>query len=100
MEPEKTRIVICMVIVLGFFAVIASYVVLPIKGDQATMNLLVGALIGAFTSVCNYFVGTTSGSKAKDATIATIATTAANTNTPTNGTPPANVTAIPGRATA
>lgn len=90
MEPEKTRIVICMVVVLGFFAVIAAYVALPIKGDQTTMNLLVGALITAFTSVCNYFVGTTSGSKAKDTTIASIATTATGANgnpAPTNVAP-------------
>jgi hypothetical protein len=93
MEPEKTRIVICMVVVLGFFGVIAAYVALPIKGDNTTMNLLVGALITAFTSVCNYFVGTTSGSKAKDTTIANIA--AANTNTPLNDVPtPTNVAPI------
>lgn len=93
MEPEKTRIVICMVVVLGFFSVIAAYVFIPIKGDGAVMNLLVGALIGAFTSVCNYFVGTTSGSKAKDTTIAGIAT--ANTNV-ANGAPsaPTNVAPI------
>jgi hypothetical protein len=94
MEPEKTRIVICMIIVFGFFGVIAAYVFIPIKGDLATMNLLVGALIGAFTGVVNYFTASTSGSKAKDATIATIA--AANT-TVANGAPPAappNVTAL------
>jgi nucleoside recognition membrane protein YjiH len=79
-EPEKTRIVVCMIIVLGFFGVLAAYVMLPIKGDATVMQLLVGSLISAFTSVCNYFVGTTSGSKAKDTTIANIA--AANANTP------------------
>ena len=89
MEPEKTRIVVCMIIVLGFFGVIAAYVLLPIKGDGTTMNLLVGALIGAFTGVVNYFTGSTSGSKAKDTTIAGIATgvTPAAPIVPTNVTP-------------
>jgi hypothetical protein len=72
-EPEKTRIVISMIVVMGFFAILAAFVMLPIKGDQTTINLLVGAAISGFTSVLNYFVGTTSGSKAKDATIASIA---------------------------
>lgn len=91
MEPEKTRIVICLVIVIGFFAVIAAYVYYPIKGDLSTMNLLVGALISAFTGVVNYFCSSTSGSKAKDSTIADIAKAAVPVN---SNVPPTNVTPL------
>jgi hypothetical protein len=91
MEPEKTRIIISMVVVMGFFAVFAAFVMLPIKGDQTTINMLVGAVISAFTSVLNYFVGTTSGSKSKDATLANIASSVVPAAAPVA---PGNVTPL------
>jgi uncharacterized membrane protein YeaQ/YmgE (transglycosylase-associated protein family) len=73
MEPDRTRLVIAMMIIIGFLAVIAAWFVFPIKGDSALFNVLVGMLGTSFGGVVSFYFASTSGSKAKDATISTIA---------------------------
>jgi hypothetical protein len=82
MEPEKTRIVISLIVVMGFYVLIGMWFVLPLKGDPGVFNLLAGAAIAGFSSVLGYYVGSSSGSKAKDATVGNIATSAVPAATP------------------
>jgi hypothetical protein len=52
-------------VAIGFFAIV---ILLVISGkNEGTLNLLIGALIGAFTSVIHYFFGSSSGSAEKNA---------------------------------
>lgn len=51
-------------IVIGFF-VILTYLVFHGK-YESTINLLIGTLIGSFTTVVGYFFGSSMGSANKD----------------------------------
>jgi hypothetical protein len=58
--------VISTVIVAGFFACIAMLFLFPREWDERTSNLLnvlFGALIPGFVQVCNYWLGSSAGSK-------------------------------------
>lgn len=58
--------VISTVIVTGFFACIAMLFFFPREWDERTANLLnvlFGALIPGFVQVCNYWLGSSAGSK-------------------------------------
>lgn len=66
MEPEKTRTIIALAVILGFYGLIAAYFAFPLKGDAATFNLLAGAAIAATSGVLGYYFGSSTGSKAKD----------------------------------
>lgn len=58
--------VISTVIVAGFFACIAMLFFFPREWDERTANLLnvlFGALIPGFVQVCNYWLGSSAGSK-------------------------------------
>lgn len=53
-------------IVLGFFVLMIFLVLNEVPAPNAnTLNLVVGALIGAFTAVVGYFFGSSMGSKQK-----------------------------------
>lgn len=55
-------------VVIGFFS---TLIVLIIKGaDKETQNLLLGALIAAFSTVVGYFYGSSKGSQEKDELLA------------------------------
>lgn len=73
MEPDKIRAVIGGLIIIGFLAVIAAFFMVPLKGDTGLFNVLIGILGGAFTGVVTYYFGSSSGSKAKDATLSSLA---------------------------
>ena len=53
-------------IVIGFFALLILLVlrVIPLE-NKDLLNIVVGALIGSFTSVVGYFYGSSAGSAAK-----------------------------------
>ena len=63
-------------LVAGFFALLILLVlrVVPTE-NKDLLNIVVGALIGSFTSVVGYFFGSSAGSAAKEKTIADIAKT-------------------------
>ena len=54
-------------IVIGFFVLMGMliYVTVP-EGNKDVINIVIGALIGAFTSVVGYFFGSSLGSARKD----------------------------------
>ena len=51
-------------IVIGFFTVIAFLIYTGVH--ETTINLLIGALIGAFSTVVGYFYGSSKGSAEKN----------------------------------
>jgi hypothetical protein len=54
-------------IVLGFFALLITLVFSAIPdANKDVLNLVVGALIGVFTTVVGYFYGSSLGSSKKD----------------------------------
>ena len=58
-------------IVVGFFVLMIFLVLNEVPAQNAnTLNLVVGALIGAFTAVVGYFFGSSMGSKQKTDIIA------------------------------
>ncbi len=67
---DRTPSVLAAAITVGIFLVIAFMLKfgLPSTGEQALLVML-GALSGAFSGVVNYYFGSSSSSKAKDATI-------------------------------
>ena len=73
MEPDKIRAIIGGLIITGFLAVIAAFFVFPLKGDTGLFNVLIGILGGSFTAVVGFYFGSSSGSKAKDTTLSSIA---------------------------
>lgn len=55
-------------VVIGFFSTLIALIV---KGaDKDTQNLLIGALIAAFSTVVGYFYGSSKGSQEKDERLA------------------------------
>ena len=52
------------IIVIGFFAILA-YLIYT-KGYESTLNLAIGALIGAFTTIVGFFFGSSKGSHDKN----------------------------------
>ena len=62
-------------LVAGFFALLILLVlrVVPME-NKDLLNIVVGALIGSFTSVVGYFYGSSAGSAAKEKTLSDIAT--------------------------
>ena len=81
--PEA-REVISGLIVVAFVGLVLLWMLHAPTGDPATLSLL-NALImvvgSAFTTVCNYYFGSSSGSKAKDDTIAHMGAVAQAQNT-------------------
>ena len=61
-------------IVVGFFALLILLVKSSVpEPNKDLLNLVVGALIGSFAGVVNYFFGSSAGSAKKDQTISDIA---------------------------
>jgi hypothetical protein len=89
----KTQTLIAILVVVGFLAVIGAWFYFPIKGDTALFNVLVGLLGGGFTSVVQFFFGSSAGSKAKDSTIGAIALATPPASN-ANPTPAQNVTTL------
>ncbi len=53
-------------IIIGFFILLAILIFQPIKeSNRDVLNLVVGALIGAFLTVVNYVFGSSKGSAEK-----------------------------------
>lgn len=68
--------VISVVIVVGFFSVMTLLFIVRTDfppGTVTLLNVLFGALIPAFGQVCNYWLGSSSGSKNKDDQLAVLA---------------------------
>jgi hypothetical protein len=57
-------------IVTGFFVLLCLllFVEMP-QNNKDLLNLIVGALIGCFTSIVGYYYGSSAGSASKDETI-------------------------------
>lgn len=88
MESGRIQATIALVIIIGFLALLGAWFVVPLKGDATLFNVLAGALAASLTAVIQYYFGSSSGSKSKDAALSSIATAnAAPTNGPTNVTP-------------
>jgi hypothetical protein len=66
---EKYGVIIVSVLVtLGFVAFMVAAIGHELKDNQ-TVQLLTGGLISSFTTVVQYWLGSSSGSKSKDETI-------------------------------
>lgn len=68
------RFAIGVIVVIGFFGILI-FGLLKGMPDSPGLNLLIGSLIGAFGVVTQWYYGSSSGSAAKDATIATLKAT-------------------------
>lgn len=69
-------VVISTIIVVGFFTCVALLFVVQRTWDERTANLLnvlFGALIPGFTQVCNYWLGSSAGSRRSTDTVRRIA---------------------------
>lgn len=61
---------LALAIIVGFFVAVVIFMTTAIPSENVgSVNLLIGALIAAFTSLVSYFWGSSQGSKNKDATI-------------------------------
>lgn len=67
---DKTPMLLAGVVCIGFFGTLIGLLLygLPPKGQDAVLILL-GALSAAFTAIVNYYYGSSSGSRAKEAII-------------------------------
>ena len=53
---EKTRLVLAIVVVIGFFTLIGLTIFVPIAGAEIEIvDMLIGALIAAFTIIVAYY---------------------------------------------
>jgi hypothetical protein len=59
--------ILAALIIIGFFVLlyIVAYSELP-QNNKDILNLMAGALIGSFTSIVNYFFGSSKGSADKN----------------------------------
>jgi hypothetical protein len=54
------------IVVLGFFALLYILSVIPIPADNKdSMQIVIGALVGAFVTIIGFFFGSSSGSQQK-----------------------------------
>jgi predicted membrane-bound mannosyltransferase len=74
------QILISTIVVVGFFtrAILSTFIEVP-AGMQRTADTFDGALIGAFSAVIGFWIGSSRSSEKKDQTIAETATVAAAT---------------------
>lgn len=67
------RVAISVLVVMAFMAYVGAILKVPIPGDMRdVVNTAGGILGGAFVGVVNYWIGSSSGSSAKDKTITTL----------------------------
>ena len=93
-----TQKLLAFIVVCAFIIFLFIWTLLPPKGvDQSILtvvNVLLGALVAKFSSVVDYYFGSSRASANKDTTIAALATTApvasptGNGHAPTPATPP------------
>jgi len=70
-EKDTTLYVLAYIVVIGFFALIITLMVVDLpEGANTYITMLFGALIGGFGQVLNFFFGSSKGSQKKDETIA------------------------------
>ena len=65
-NKEVFQYVLGSLVVIGFFGLLIAliYVAIP-QENKDILNIVIGALIGAFTSIVGYFYGSSLGSKEK-----------------------------------
>jgi hypothetical protein len=72
LEPWKIRATFAFFVMLGFFGVLAAYMLLPVPDNKAVESVLLtltGVLAGEFKSVLGFYFSTSAGSRAKDAAL-------------------------------
>lgn len=70
-KKESYQYVLTAVIVAGFFAVVILLMLFPIpEKNEGSLQIILGALTGAFLTIINYFTGSSLSSAKKDETIA------------------------------
>lgn len=86
---------LAIMVTVGFFSIIGAWMYYPPQGDGASLavlNTLTGMMGTSFAGVITYFFGSSSGSKAKDDTIAQMKTAPPSTDTTVTTTTPPTVT--------
>lgn len=68
--PENFGAFVISVIVVGIFGAVLCYTMIHGAKDDPTLQSLIGALTTAFSMVVGYWIGSSSGSKQKDALLA------------------------------
>lgn len=70
------RVLTSFLVVTGFITVTIMYMTQKLNGNPVPeiLSILLGALATNFTSVVGYWIGSSSGSSAKDAAITNLAT--------------------------
>ncbi len=58
------------VVIIGFFTIL--WFLIKQQTFESTINLAIGALIGAFATIVGYFYGSSKSSNSKDETISNI----------------------------
>jgi hypothetical protein len=68
---DKTPMALAVAVTVGFFSLLGvmAFVNIPI-GNEAVLNIMIGALGAGWTTMLAYYFGSSSGSRDKDATIA------------------------------
>ncbi len=69
-------IVVSLVATVAFVAVLMLWVIRPPQLNNDVLNVLIGALTTGYVQTLNYWFGSSSSSKQKDRTIATLSTPA------------------------
>lgn len=60
------RYILASIVVTGFFLLLYVLLYTPVKATNAEiLNIVIGALIGSFTTIIGYFFGSSSGSAEK-----------------------------------
>ena len=70
---SKGEVIVSSVVVIGFIAILVMLIVRPIALEEkvvSILQILVGTLAAKFGDVVQYHIGSSAGSKAKDAVIA------------------------------
>lgn len=70
------RVIVSFVVVVGFIGVTVLYMTQKLNGNPVPeiLSILLGALATNFTSIVNFWIGSSASSSAKDATIQSIVT--------------------------
>lgn len=80
-----SRFIIGVLVIIGFFLVVAGVLMLPIKADVKDIILiLIGALVGEFKNATGYFFSTSASSTVKDEVIKQAVAKAANSSDKTD----------------
>ena len=58
---------VSMIVTLSFLIIVATLIFVPIKPDNQLLNICIGALVAGFSTVVNFWLGSSQGSREKDA---------------------------------